>query len=418
MNRLQNFSSSTFASLKVPNFRLFFWGQAISQNGTWMQLVAIDILVLEMTNDGVAVGIATAARFAPMLLLGPWAGVLADRSDRQRLLIWLNIAGAIVAAVFALSVATGVATLGWVYVLAAASGTVTALESPARRAFVVDLVEDRLFTNAVGLNSAMMTGSKIGGPAVAGILITTIGIALCFAVNALSYIPQLWLFARMNRTEFRPSERIVKGKGQLREGLRYMWDLSQLRVPLLMVTVIGTLTFNYSVVLPLFATRDLAGGAGSYTTLLSAMSIGSLIGALSIARRVDVDTRFLAMASIGLGVGQTLLAWSPNLVAATILAVPAGITTMLVISGSTTMVQLRAAPAMRGRVLAMLTVVFLGSTPVGGPIMGYVGEHMGARWALLVGSAGAFVAGVGALISLSRHENRALAPTNQLSEAV
>src|SRR3546814_7056095 len=293
-----------------------------------MQLVAIDILVLRLTDDGVAVGLATAARFAPMILLGPWAGLLSDRSDRHKLLLWLAAAGAIVASIFAGTVATGHASVGWIYVLAAVSGTVTALENPPRRAFVTDLVEPQEVTNAVGLNSAMMTGAKVVGPAIAGVLITTLGVTWCFVINALSYLPQLALFARLDRSRFHAGERITKAKGQLREGFRYMWRTPELRLPMLLVAAIGTMTFNYPVILPLFATRDLASGAGTYTLLLSVMSIGSVAGSLFVARRTELTSRFLAVGALALAASCFALASAPGVAVAALLPVPIGVSTM------------------------------------------------------------------------------------------
>jgi MFS family permease len=400
MTHLRSFGTDTFRSLRSRNHRLFFIGQALSQNGTWMQLVAIDILVLRLTDDGVAVGIATAARLAPILLLGAWGGVLSDRSDRHKLLFGLNVAGATLAGAFAVTVATGAASLGWIYVLAAASGVVTALENPARRAFVVELVDEEDVTNAVGLNSAMFTGAKVTGPAVAGLLITTVGIEWCFAVNALSFLPQLWMFTRLDRSGFRASDRVAKAKGQLREGLRYVWGKAELRQPIVLLTAVGIMTMNYPVILPLFATRDLHAGAGTYTLLLSVMSVGSVVGGLTVARRSEVSTRFLAHATVALAGATLALAVAPVTAVAALLVVPVGVTTMLVNTGANTVVQLASAPAMRGRVLAILTVVFVGSTPVGAPIVGWIAEHAGARWALAIGGLTALLTALATLRSL------------------
>ena len=407
MTRVRAFGADTFRSLRSRNHRRFFIGQALSQNGTWMQLVAIDLLVLRLTNDGLAVGLATAARLAPILLLGPWAGVLSDRSDRHKLLLALNVAGAVVAAVFATMVATGAASLGWIFVLAAASGTVTALENPARRAFVVELVDEADVTNAVGLNSAMFTGAKVVGPAIAGVLITTVGISWCFAINAVSYLPQVWTLSRLDRSKFRSTGRVSKAKGQLREGFRYMWSNTELRLPLLLVTAVGIMTLNYPVILPLFAQRDLGSGEGSYTLLLSVMSVGSVVGGLAIARRTEVRTRFLALATLALGVASFALAAAPSVATAALLTIPVGVATMLVNSGANTIVQLSAAPEMRGRVLAMLTVVFIGSAPIGAPIVGLIAEHAGARFALTVGGVTAALAALATLRALQRAEARA-----------
>jgi MFS family permease len=393
MTRLRAFGTDTFRSLRSRNFRLFFAGQMISQTGTWMQMVAIGLLVLAITDSGVAVGLVTAAQFLPILVLGAWGGVLADRRDRHHLLFLLNGIGALIATAFALLVLTDVAALWSIFVLTAVAGTVTALENPARRAFVIDLVEDRDVPNAVGLNSTLMTASRVVGPAVGGALIAGPGIGWCFAFNAVSYAPQLWLFARMDRSRFRPHEHVAKAKGQLREGLRYVWSRAELRLPLLLVSAVGTLAFNFSVILPLFATRDLDGTATTFTTMFSIMSAGSVVGALVIARRTAADTRFLAHCTLALGVAMVALALAPTTVAAYLAVIPVGITSVMVISGSNAVVQLATAPAMRGRVLALLAVVFLGSTPIGGPVTGWISETFGARWALTLGAVTSLLAG-------------------------
>jgi MFS family permease len=393
MTRVRAFGADTFRSLRSRNFRLFFVGQIVSQTGTWMQMVAIGLLVLDLTDSGVAVGLITAAQFLPMLVLGAWGGVLADRRDRHHLLMVMNAIGAVVALAFAVLVLTDTNALWSIYLLTVAAGTVTALENPTRRAFVTDLVEDRDVPNAVGLNSTLMTGSRVVGPAVAGALIAGPGIGWCFAVNAISYLPQLALFARMDRARFRPAERVAKAKGQLRDGLRYVWGEPGLRLPLLLVTAVGTLAFNFSVILPLFATRDLGGGPATFTTLFSVMSVGSVVGALTIARRTDADTAFLARCTVALGVSMVLLALAPVTAVAYLAVIPVGVTSVMVISGSNAVVQLGTEPAMRGRVLALLAVVFLGSTPIGGPISGWVSESVGARWALGLGAVTSLVAG-------------------------
>ena len=393
MTRVRAFGADTFRSLRSRNFRLFFVGQIISQTGTWMQMVAIGLLVLALTDSGVAVGLVTAAQFLPILVFGAWGGVLADRRDRHRLLIVMNAIGAVVAAAFAVLVLTGTEALWSIYALTFAAGFVTALENPARRALVTDMVEDADVPNAVGLNSTMMTTSRVFGPAIGGALIAGPGIGWCFAVNAISYVPQVWLFLRMDRSKFRPTTLVEKAKGQLRAGLRYVWSQPDLRLPLLLVTAVGTMAFNFSVILPLFATRDLDGSATTFTTMMSIMSLGSVLGALKIARRTEADTAFLARCTLALGVAMVALALAPFTGAAYIAVVPVGITSVMVISGSNAVVQLATDPAMRGRVLALLAVVFLGSTPIGGPITGWISEAFGARWALALGAITSLAAG-------------------------
>jgi MFS family permease len=393
MTRVRAFGADTFRSLRSRNFRLFFVGQIISQTGTWMQMVAIGLLVLALTDSGVAVGLVTAAQFLPILVFGAWGGVLADRRDRHRLLIVMNAIGAVVAAAFAVLVLTGTEALWSIYALTLAAGFVTALENPARRALVTDMVEDADVPNAVGLNSTMMTTSRVFGPAIGGALIAGPGIGWCFAVNAISYVPQLLLFMRIDRAKLRPSAPVAKARGQLREGLRYVWSEPQLRLPLLLVAAVGTMAFNFSVILPLFATRDLDGSETTFTTMLSIMSLGSVVGALTIARRTHADTAFLARCALALGVAMVALAVAPVTAIAYLAVIPVGVTSIMVVSGSNAVVQLATAPAMRGRVLALIAVVFLGSTPIGGPITGWISETLGARWALGLGALTSLVAG-------------------------
>jgi MFS family permease len=394
MTRMRAFGADTFRSLRSRNFRLFFVGQIISQTDTWMQMVAIGLLVLALTDSGVAVGLVTAAQFLPILIFGAWGGVLADRRDRHRLLIVMNAIGAVVAAAFAVLVLTGSEALWSIYALTLAAGFVTALENPARRALVTDMVEDADVPNAVGLNSTMMTTSRVFGPAIGGALIAGPGIGWCFAVNAISYVPQLLLFLRIDRAKLRPSAPVAKARGQLREGLRYVWSEPQLRLPLLLVAAVGTMAFNFSVILPLFATRDLDGSETTFTTMLSIMSLGSVVGALTIARRTHADTAFLARCALALGVAMAALAVAPVTAVAYLAVIPVGVTSIMVVSGCNAVVQLATAPAMRGRVLALIAVVFLGSTPIGGPVTGWISETLGARWALGLGAATSLVAGV------------------------
>jgi MFS family permease len=376
----------TFRSLRVRNFRLFFIGQLVSQAGTWMQSVAIIWVVLQLTDDGVALGLVTAAQFLPVLVLGAWAGVVADRVDRHRFMIATQCAFAIVAVGFTVLTFSGGENLALIYVLSLAFGLVTALDNPARRSLVVELVGERDIPNAVGLNSALMTGARVVGPAVAGVLITTSGPRWCFLVNALTYVAVLVALLRIDRSKLRTPPRVPRARGQLREGFRYVWRTPELRLPLVLLTVIGTLAFEFQVTLPLLAERTFQGGAGTFTMLYSAMSAGSVVGALWIARRTDADTRFLARSAMAMAAAMGLLALAPNQWFGLVAVVPVGVTSIFLISGSNAVIQLRADPSMRGRALALTAVVFLGSTPIGGPIAGAVSEHLGARAGIAMGA--------------------------------
>ncbi|MFP5322309.1 MAG: MFS transporter [Acidimicrobiia bacterium] len=394
--------ATTFRSLGTRNFRLFFVGQLVSQTGTWAQSVAIIWVVLQLTDDGVALGLATAAQFLPVLVLGAWAGVVADRVDRHRFLLCTQVAFAVVAVAFAGLAFTDRLGLPAIYALSALFGIVTALDNPARRSLVVEMVAERDVPNAVGLNSALMTGSRVAGPALGGVLITGVGADWCFAFNAATYLAVLVALARIDRSALRSAPRVVRGRGQLREGFRYVWRTPELRLPLILLAVIGTLSFEFQVTLPLLAERTFGGDAGTFTLLYSAMSAGSLAGALVVARRTDADTRFLARSALGLAASMAALAVAPSTWVALVAVVPVGLTSIFLISGSNAVIQLRADPSMRGRALALTAVVFLGSTPIGGPITGAVGEHLGARAGIGLGAVAALAAGVWTLRALSR----------------
>jgi MFS family permease len=375
----------TFRSLRTPNFRLFFVGQLVSQAGTWMETVALSWVVLRLTDSGVALGIVTAARYGPMLVLGPWGGVLSDRLDRHRLMLTTQIAFAAVAAALAVLMATDLLTVPLVYILSTAFGILMALDSPARRALVIELVEQDDVANAVGLNSAMMTGSRVVGPSLAGALIAGPGAAWCFALNAASYLMIIGSLLRMDRSTFRPAPRVPRAKGQLREGFRYVRRTPALLLPLVLAAVIGTFAFNYQVTLPLLAERSLGGDAATFTWLFAMTGLGSIAGALAIARRRTIGVRFLLAGGVAMVVATGLLAVAPTTPLALLAALPVGVTSTVMISGTNAVVQLEAAPAMRGRVLALVSMVFLGTAPIGGPILGWISEVLNPRAGLAVG---------------------------------
>ncbi len=402
MTKLRFAAGDTFRSLRIRNYRLFFVGQLVSQAGTWMQMIAVIWVVLRLTNDGLVLGLVTATQFLPVLLLGAWGGVVADRVDHHRFMLMTQAAFTVIAVAFVGLVFTDRLGIPAIFVLSTAFGLVTAMDNPVRRTLVVDLVGQEDVPNAVALNSSLMTGSRVIGPSVAGALITGVGVEWCFAVNAVTYLAVLVALARMDRSKIRSSPKVAKASGQLRAGLRYVWSEPRLKLPILLMAVVGTLAFEFQVTLPLFAERTLDGGATTFTLLYSSMSLGSVVGALAIARRRDVSTHLLAWSAIWLGAAMALLALSPNVVFAVIAVIPVGVATIVLISGANSVIQLRATPEMRGRALALTAVVFLGSTPIGGPIAGWVSERFGAPAGIWLGAVASVIAGVLVLRELKR----------------
>jgi MFS family permease len=384
--------STTFRSMKVRNFRLFFVGQLISQVGNWLTLVAQSLLVLKITNSGVAVGVLAACQFLPVLLFGVWTGLVADRSDKRKLLIIVQTFAMVQSFALASLAFMSHPPLAALYLVALAGGLATAFDNPARRAFVVEMVPNDHVQNAVSLNSALMTGARIVGPALAGLLISTVGFGWCFLVDGISYVAVLVGLLMMRTSELNPATPTPRGKGQIRAGLRYAKSIPELWVPLMMMAIVGTLAFNFTVVMPLFVKRTLHGTDITFTLVYSVVSVGALAGALYTARRSRATTRHVIVSSAAFGVALLAFAASPALAAAFPLAIAVGFTSILFMTASTAIVQTRADPAMRGRVLALQAIVFLGSTPIGGPLLGWVCERFGARAGFVVGG----LAGLGA----------------------
>jgi MFS family permease len=393
VTRLKLATGDTFRSLRHRNFRVFFIYQGVSFVGTWLQLMAQDLLVLHLTDSGVALGWLVAIQFAPTLVLGAWAGVVIDRYDRRKLMTLTTTVMMIAAGTLGLLVLLDVVQLWEVYLLAAMIGLANTFDNPLRRTLVNDLVPPESLVNAVALNSTLVTSARIIGPALAGLFISTIGIGWCFVVNGISFIAVLYGLQLLDWRSMAKHEPVPRAKGQLRDGLRYVRSVDDLRIPLLLMAVVGTLAFNQNVLLPLFAKRDLGGSDLTYTTLASFFGAGSLIGSLMLARRRTIDTAFLARQSLYLGIGWLLVSFSPNVAVAAVALVFTGYVAIGVLSGGNAILQLRASPEMRGRVLALFTVVFLGSTPIGGPIAGFIGQHYGAPAGILLQAVSAGLSG-------------------------
>ena len=387
--RVATSALTTFRALRVRNFRLFFAGQLISQVGTWLTTVALTLLVLHRTKSGVAVGGLVACQFGPVLLLGAWGGLVADRSDKRRLLITtqiLEMAQSFALAALAFSSHTPLLAF---YATALAGGFMLAFDNPARRSFVAEMVPPELMQNAVTLNTALMTSARIFGPALAGLLVVTVGYEWCFGIDGFSYLAVIGALWAMRSGDLFQPVRTERARGQIRAGLRYIRSVDELWIPLVMTAVVGTLTFNFTVVLPLFIERTLHGNDISYTLVYSVLSIGSFCGALTAAHRTTVDTRHIIVAAVAFGAAMLAFAAVPNLTFSFPIALIVGGTSIAFLSASTAVVQVRAQPAMRGRVLAIQAIVLIGSTPIGGPVLGLICDGLGARSGLIVGGVAA-----------------------------
>lgn len=386
--------TDTFRSLTVRNFRLFLGGQTISQIGNWLTMVAMALWVLDLTDNGFAVGVLVACQFAPVLFVGAWAGLIADRSDKRRLLIIVQAFAMAQSMVLAALAFSGDPPLIAIYLVAVAGGFATAFDNPARRSFVVEMVPEDHMQNAVSLNSALMTGSRIVGPALAGLLITTAGYGWCFLLDGLTYLAVIYGLWLIDTRQLRAAPVAPRGKGQVRDGLRYARSVPELWAPLMMMAIIGTLALNFQVVLPLFVTKSLGSSEAMFTVLYAIVSVGSLVGALVTARKQSVTVRTVALSCVGFGVAMTGLAVSPVLAIALPVGVVLGFTSIIFMVTSTSIMQIRSDPGMRGRVLALQAMVFLGSTPIGGPIVGAICDRFGARAGVAVGAIGCYAAGV------------------------
>ena len=394
--------SRTFRSLRIYNYRLFFFSQVVSMSGTWMQSVAQNWLVLSLGGSAVDLGITVGLQFGPVLVIGAWAGALADRVDKRRLLMATQAVAALLALVLAALTVTDVVTVWMIWVLAALTGTATALDLPSRQSFVYELVGPEHLANAVGLNSVIINSSRIIGPALGGVLIASVGIAFCFFFNAVSFLAVIGAMAIMRTAELRRSKPVPRKPGQVRAGLRYAWSTPTLRVPLVMLAVVSTLAYNYSVVLPLLTKTVFGRGPGAYGLLSAAMGVGALVGALLMASRAQPSRRLLIASTFAFGVVTLGLAVAPGYYVGLVLLLLMGGTGVLFISTTNALLQVNAADAMRGRVMALWAIVFLGSTPIGGPVTGLLARGFGVRWAVALGGVAALATATGAVIAL-RH---------------
>jgi MFS family permease len=392
VSRISTEFLSTFDSLRIRNFRLFFIAQVVSVTGTWMQSIAQMWLVLHLTGSGVALGITAALQFLPLLLFGTVGGLIADRIDKRRLLMLTQSLAGLTALVLAGLTLGGVVQLWMVYALAFTLGMVNVFDNPARQSFVTELVGRDKVTNAVGLNSAVFTGARVIGPAIAGVVIVLVGIGYCFLYNGLSYFPVVFALLLMRTSELKRSVPMPRAKGQIRAGIRYAWERPELRLPLLLMLVIGLLAFNFSVLMPLMARYVFNSGPTTFGLLMSFMGIGAFIGALFSANRRLPSHRLLAIAGALLGVFLIGAAIAPNLWLELAVLIPMGGAMTTFQATANSLLQLNSEPNFRGRVMALYVIVFIGSTPIGGPLIGWIAQQFGARSGLALGGIAALLA--------------------------
>jgi MFS family permease len=394
------------SSLRQRNYRLFFFGQLVSVAGTWMQTVAQSFLVLGLTHSGTQLGLTTAARFVPIFVFGPLGGLFADRMDKQRVLQVTQALSGLLAATFAVLIATHSIQLWMVYVLAVALGGVNVFDTPARQSFISEMVPAEDLANAVTLNSVSINMARIFGAALGGLIAAAVGLALCFACNALSFGAVLASLVLMRKADLFPAKRVAKERRQVRQGLTYVRSTPELIIPLVMIAVVGTLAWEFPVTLPLLATNIFHGGAATYGVMASVMGIGAVVGGLISASRPRPRTRALCVAAIGWGIAILAASAAPTLPLELGALLFVGYGSITFNSFAKTTLQLAATPTMRGRVMALWALAWVGSTPIGGPIVGWLGQTAGARWPLLLGGLATLLCGVLALPALSRIDRR------------
>jgi MFS family permease len=408
----------TFSSARANrNFRLFLMGQFVSAIGTWMTFTATGWLVWQLTRSGSALGINAALQFGPMLVIGAFGGVLADRFDKRRILIVTQSSFAVVSIGLAVLVGTHVIDLWMVYTLSVVYGCITAIDNPSRQSFYVEMVGEGSLTNAVSLNSAAFTGARVIGPAIAGLVIAGAGMTWCFGLDAVSYLFVLGALLAMRPAEFFTQPRTTRERGHMVAGLKYVWQTDELRRPLIVLAVMFTLVFNWQVLMPLLAEVSFNAGPKEFGLLSAAAGIGSLVGAVTTAHgNRNPGMGRLGVFSLLVGGSMVLVALAPTLGFAMLTMVPLGYAAMCFMITGNTMLQLNAKPQARGRVMALYGIVFLGSTPIGAPIAGWLGQVLGPRAEFALTGAVAGVIGVVVLWLRARRSTRADAAAAELAE--
>jgi MFS family permease len=383
---------SMFAALAVPNFRRYVSGQSLSLIGTWVETVAQALLVLRLTHSGTILGLTTAARYAPILLLSPYAGLLVDRYAKRHILLVTQIGLGLVSAALGAAVLTGDVRLWQVVVLAVLFGILSAVDNPARQAFVQEVVGRDLIRNAVTLNTTSVNVARVIGPTVAAVLVATVGIGWCFVVNAVSFGFVVASLLRLDPRALHPVPPVPRRRGQLRAGLRYAARVPAIARPLLMMALVGTFTFEFEVSLPLLAETTFHGTSTTYSWLIGALGAGAVLGGLYAARSARTGVARLTKAAFGYAIAVALVAVAPTLVTAIAACVLVGVASVIFLTTGNATIQLASDPDYRGRVTALWSMALVGTTPIGSPIVGALSDAAGPRYALALGAAACLAA--------------------------
>jgi len=376
----------TFAAFAVHNFRLYFGGQVVSVSGAWMQRVAQSWLVLELTESGAVVGALTAVQFVPILLLAPFGGLVADRFEKRGVLYFTQSLAATIALTLGLLVLTDQVELWMVFALALALGIVGSVDNPTRNSFVMEMVGRSKLANAVALNSVLVNSARVIGPAVGGLLIVTVGLGWCFIINATSYLFFISALSLMRDEAIERSQPEIRRRGQLRQAIAYVAQHPVLRSTLVMSAVIGLFAYEFEVVLPLLARFTFEGDANTFGTMFAAIGIGAVVGGLFVANRGRTSPRAILAAAVGMGVAIAATALAPTIWVAYVTLLTVGVCSSAFLTLSNSVLQLESTPQMRGRVVGMRATAILGARPIGAPIVGWIGEHLGPRYALALGA--------------------------------
>ena len=396
--------SAMFRALESRNYRIWAGGALVSNIGTWMQRIAQDWLVLTVLTDhsGAAVGITTGLQFLPMLLFGPYGGVLADRYRKRVILLWTQLAMGLTALAIGLLVVTGNAQLWHAYVAAFCLGVASAVDAPARQAFVSELVGQDNLSNAVALNSASFNTARLTGPAIAGVLIAWVGTGPVFLLNAASFAAVIISLFRIRASELAPSLRAERGKHQVAEGVAYVRRRPDLVLIMVLVGILGAFGLNFQITNALMATTEFRMGPGEFGLLGSIMAVGTLAGALLAARRSGPRLRFLLGGALGLGFFTLLGSVSPSFWLYAAVLIPVGLASITFLNSCNTSIQLSVEPQFRGRVLALYLAVLQGGTALGAPLMGWIGSEFGARWSVAAGGIVVLLVGLAAVVVVAR----------------